>query len=314
MKKIMVFPVFCLLILISAREILACGVGLEEVKARRQCTNPEFCKVQVEVQNGQRAALHCVMDKEPEANQVWDLLAWAGGGGDWAEVDRKAWLPASGRALLSGRGQSWVLVQPEGGALWGNLETKSKVTIFRVRLWDEASKPPEALTWIHDGTASPFADFTLLGSEMCLLKTPLHCRWQHAELSSLQADLQGKRLLMRFQNTTDDLPFPHRGNFDQLSKTQQVEAVEEMRTWLYHEYALAIKVFIHSTPGLFNWQPWHWMQQAYQGMPKQEALIALLKSPHPPREIILFQKRLRHGQQLQILMDTKGKYSLQVDP
>lgn len=242
--------------------------------------------------------------RELEDDKLWSLLDWAGGEAAWMEVDFGGYLPAFLSKVATGSRQAWYRQAPGAVTLVATLRGKVSATL-EFRVVEPTPEPVQPLVCRYQGDSQVFRDFSARNSELCALSKNEKCLFVHAEDSRLTAEATAKTINM-VMRAPDAEPFPVVTHFSQLSESQQTESVEEYRSYFQHEFNMAVRSFIETTPGLFNWQTWHWMQWGPEKLISRKEIKALLESEQRPGRIHIFQSTCKDGRKVRIWSDGQG--------
>ena len=242
--------------------------------------------------------------RELDPDQLWAVLDWAGGEAGWTEVDLGGILSPALTSKSVGAKQVWFRKAPGVETLIATLKGKisASIEISNVGNVAESRQP---LVCRYKGDISVFRDFSPRNSELCALTKTGKCLFMHYEDSRLTAEVTQNSVSMLLR-APDLEPFPTVPLFNQLSDAQKEESVQEYRSYFQHEFNMAVRSFVETTPGLFNWQVWHWMEWGEANLVSRQEIRALLESGGRPGKMDLFKATCSDGRKVKIWSDGQG--------
>lgn len=240
---------------------------------------------------------------------LFSLLDSLNGNGEWSEIDAQGFLEPMLKIKVKGARQAWfswvpgqppqiVVLQGKPGVL--KAEAVPSFTIAKA----------VPLTYRYTGGLEPFADFERYEKGgRCGAGDP--CTLIHREDNDLQVIVEGRHVRMGYRNPdVDGLAFPT--GFAQYSDQEKVRVVSEYRDFFRHELAVMLRAFIHTSPGLFNWQPWHWPAFSEKYLITSPELYALFNTGHAPSLFRVMQLRCSGGETVRFETDGNGAFYMEI--
>ena len=238
-------------------------------------------------------------------DRLWGLLDWTGGGPGWYEVDTSGIVSAQLKPLIQGASQAWVRQGPNTKTLVATLKGKASAPLEMKALASPISEAKQPLEARFHGNLSIFDDFSLEKGDACSLDAKEPCRYTHREDSRLRLEVSRKRISMILR-TPDAQGLPIVEHFRKLDEAEQREEVNDFRAYFSHEFSLMVRSFLETTPGLFNWQLWHWYTWGADGLISKEAIRAMLETEQKVGSIDVFKMTCKDGRHLRFWSDGQG--------
>lgn len=282
----------------------------DSVNASKSISQAPLRVVKVEWKKGRLQALRFENPRELEDDALWALLDWAGGEAGWIEIDFNGYLTPELAKRIAGAKQAWFRKAPGAANVVATLKGKVSATIefFVAPAGKEVKQPLECK---YQGDVGAFRDFSPRNSELCAIDKGGKCLFVHGEDARLTAEATKNSVAMLL-NAPDSEPFPVVAHFAQLSDAQKEESVQEYRSYFQHELNMAVRSFVETTPGLFNWQVWQWMEWGTDFLVSNQEIRALLESGQRPGRIELFRGTCKDGRKLRIWSNGQGTMGMQL--
>lgn len=230
----------------------------------------------------------------------WQVMDWVGEGTDWLEISEKGLKNKQlDKKKISGVQLRWLSMA--GGARKAIL-AQMKGALLKFDIVELKKEKPQKLEVLYKGDNSIFGDFQKVSA--C---NEQNCRLHHSAYPSLILHISKGRLNYSYENLDkESILFP--SNFANLKKGEQKEVLSVWLDFLNHEYGVMCRAFIHSTPGVFNWQAWHWQDWRKNGFISEQRLSQYFISGKPGQRLEIFQE----GPVL-MEVDANGRYWMQVN-
>jgi hypothetical protein len=242
---------------------------------------------------------------------LWALLDWAAGESGWMEIDPSGEVNRDLRPLIKGATQSWFLQSPGSVTLLAVLRSRASASLEFKAIPKMSPDVKVPLECRFNGSLNPFGDFILETSENCDLNFQQTCRLVHRDDPRLRLEVRKKGLSMTLRIPDAD-PFPMVGNFAQLPEQEKRDQIAEYRTYFTHELALAARSFLETTPGIFNWQVWNWMDWVKDGLVSNAEIRALLESGTTPSHMEIYRATCKDGRKLLFWSDGRGTLGMEL--
>lgn len=259
----------------------------------------------VEWKQGKLQLLRFENPREFEDEALWGLMDWVGGEAGWMEIDPKGIVSAEMAGMISGAKQSWYRQSPGATSIVATLKGKVSATLEFRAVASSAKEVKQALDCRFQGSLDAFRDFDPANGEHCEPKDNAKCSMVHMEDSRLSAEV-GKKSVSMVLRAPDAEPFPTIENFSLMSEGDQKQQVDDYRSYFKHEYTMAVRSFIESTPGLFNWQTWQWFSWGEDGLISRAEIKALLESGQRPGRLDVYKAACKDGRKVRIWSDGQG--------
>jgi uncharacterized protein (DUF2249 family) len=249
---------------------------------------------------------------EYPAALLWSLLDWVGTNRDWFEVDTKANIPPKIQALQKNNARMmWVLWDFDGVHALAQLTktlTGSTLHFNPLSVIPQQNTPEYGFT----GSLESFRDFRIQGNTECIYQSPPQCAYIHLDYPTLQVQQHGHKLQFRYYKPdAKKLTLPQ--DFAKLPQGEQMQIVQDWYGYLRYEYAIMVRSFLHSTRGLFDWQPWEWLHNWNMGFVSVNELSAFLKQGQPTTHFTVFTLQAK-GAQITMYTDLNGRYYMDITP
>ena len=304
--KGLAFLLFCLLA--SGLAFCAGWMELDSARASKALTRlPAGVVAHPSYTKGKLASVSFEGNGLQKAQVYFSLLDSLNGNGEWHEIDAQGWLEKSLALEIRGARQSWFSRVPGQTPI----VAVRKDRVLKARsLPGFQLAPAVPLVYRYQGGLAPFADFERYeGGGHCGEGDP--CNLIHREEGQLQAIVEGKHVRMGYRHPDAQiLAFP--GNYRTLSPRDRLRTVREFRDYFRHEFSVMLRAFVHSTPGLFNWQTWQWPAYAEKNLISEAQLDALFSTGHAPSLYQVLQLRCQGGQTVRFETDGNGQYYMEV--
>jgi|GEM_PF-2898390 len=259
----------------------------------------------VEWNNGKLSRLRFDKTNAFGGEELWGLLDWVGGEAAWMEIDLGGLVAPEIRAVIGKSTQAWFRQSPGSDALVATLAGKASASldVHAIRIISKEVKVP--LECRYQGQQEPFDDFVLENSGLCALNSKEVCHYVHREDSRLRLDAS-KQAIHWVIRIPDPEPFPLVPNFRNLAQDAQRRTMDDYLSYFNHELGLAVRSFVESTPGIFNWQIWHWYNWGPDSGLSRTELRALLESGQQPGKLDIFSSSCKDGRKVRIWSDAHG--------
>ena len=270
---------------------------------------PSDCNVKSEFHGGKLSAVEFSGKALRSADLLFSLLDSIDGGGGWSEIDPDGYLEKELSAEIKGARQSWFSFGPGRSAVVAVLHGDPMRLHARI-LPGFRVAPPVPLEFRFHGDMAVFADFErYTSSGNCDKNDP--CNLIHRDDNNVQAIVAGRHVRMGYRNPDAvGLDFPT--GFLQLSEPEQARRLSEYRDFFQHEYAVMLRAFIQTTPGMFNWQAWHWNYFTSKGFLGKQELYSIFASGHAPEMYRVMQLRCKGGETVRFESNGNGQFFLEI--
>jgi hypothetical protein len=222
------------------------------------------------------AWIHFTSDAPLNPQVFWEVMDWVGEGADWLEWNPKGVLSASLKAVyIPETKQLWMVMLPSGKGVVAQLYQKSGNTHLKFNLISlkDAIPPLKILSWNYEHT---FLDFKLLSPTRCMLSSKEACVFSHKQYPAIKAEVSEKRLEMQYENH-DKSPLVFPDDFNGLDPFEKKQLINDLKSFLEHEYTLMVKTFVVTTRDIFNWQPWYFKKEK-PGFISEGQIISIVES------------------------------------
>ncbi|HSQ42038.1 MAG TPA: hypothetical protein VLM37_07155 [Fibrobacteraceae bacterium] len=305
-------PALLPILLLSALESWSTPFDEDSVTAAGEIRSAPLQPGKVEWQQRRVSIMRFQSAQAFSSDDLWAVLDWSGGESGWMEIDPTGALNPGLKPLIQGASQSWFRRAPGVRPLIAILRSKSSVSLEIRALPQLGPDPRIPLQCRYDGGQGFFADFSLTNSGLCALNPKETCHYVHQEDPRLHADVSQQRIRMTL-HIPDAEPFPLTEHFSLLTQQSQREVLQTYRDYFRHEFSLAVRSFIETTPGLFNWQTWNWMEWADESLISSQEIQAILESGAAPGRIELFHKKCQDGRKVRFWSDGQGTLGMELE-
>lgn len=300
-----------ILLLVAAGSVWSSAwVALDSVSLVKQLTTlPRGVQSSLKFQSGKLESLEISGDPIQNGHVLFAFLDSLNGSGGWSEVDPEGHLEESLRKKVKDARQAWFTLTPGQVPLLAVLLKKKNV----IRAWPIPHYKPSAkvpLELKYRQSSQTFADFNLYpAGSRC--DSPSPCHYIHMENDQLQAIVTGRQIRMGYRHPdTEVLQFPK--NYAQMSDQEKADWVEQYRDFFKHEFAVMIRAFIHTTPGLFNWQAWQWPLFSESSFITSQEIHAIFLSGHAPSLYTIMRISCKGGETVRFDTDGNGSFFLEI--
>lgn len=240
---------------------------------------------------------------------LFSLLDSLNGNGSWNEIDAAGVLESSLQSKIKGARQSWLSWSPGQKAVLvclrgkpGELQAEA-LPAFKIAV-------PVPLEYRFTGGLEPFADFERYSAGgRCGVGDP--CNLIHREDENLQAVVEGRHVRMGYRHP-DVQPLEFPVGFSTYSEQDKAHVIREYQDYFRNELSVMLRAFVHSTPGLFNWQSWQWPSFSAKGFISVQELRALFMSGHAPGLYQVLQLQCKGGERIRFETDGNGAYYMEI--
>jgi len=248
---------------------------------------------------GHLALLDYAMPADMGDESFWELMDWLSDGQSWMEVDPTGILPKDIKNQIQGAVQVFYHESPAGQALLAVARKKphSILTVIGI-LADTTSEQP--LQCKAGDMSVVLGDYRKEGN-----------RWVHRADSSLFATILKTGKLRLDYHSPDQEPFPIPQNYTKMEEGERRQLQREYQDYFRHEFGIAVRAFIESTPGLFQWQTWHWLRWGGRYLPTVKQIDALLRTPSI-QELELLRLKCSDGRNVHIRTNLNGSYQMEI--
>ncbi len=239
--------------------------------------------------------------------ELFRLLDSIGNNGNWMLYDSRGIQDPSVAKILKDQKRMravWGLNEPGLNPKVAILFPKGngeELAFYSVNAFDAS---PVALA-VHD-TLNPeqvFSDFKKASGDMLV----------HADEPSLRVRIQKSGIYFSYIKP-DVSPLRFDRDFLRLSENEKRQTVREYADFFRYEYAVALRAFVQSVHGVFNWQVWHWYLPEWNSryLISDEEIRAILLSGEKPVRFRLFQAVTARGVRVVFWADGNGRYEAEI--
>lgn len=270
------------------------------------------CKVVMKAQK--ISSVLCEKTRPFEDDELWGLLDHMAGSSAWMEVDFSGVLSEELKQLSAGSRQAWVLWSPGFPPQIAVLKSPGSSASLQFSLLNPSGSwknVPRSLQIRFEGRLQEFPDFDLRSSSRCEIQSDLDCELAHASLP-FTVRFSDRKLLMRYlkpdRSVLEGVP-----GYAEMDERSRQKSIEDFRFYFRQELALAVKLFLGTTQGLFDWQMWHWLKvESRDGFLSDTAIDAYLRAQQMDLEVMLFRRQVQDGRFVEIKSNAQGMLQLEI--
>lgn len=129
----------------------------------------------------------------------------------------------------------------------------------------------------------------------------------HRDKKNLKVRVSEKSIHFTY-TSSNDTPLQIPSDYSTMTFVEKKSVLRDFEDYFKYEYALMLRAFVQSTRAVFNWQPWHWYMQEWNGkfmMPREE-LDAVLTRGVSPESFTLFNAKTSKGETVQFKTNGNG--------
>ncbi len=129
----------------------------------------------------------------------------------------------------------------------------------------------------------------------------------HRDKKNLKVLVTPKSIRFTYVMTGEE-PLQIPSDYATMTFVEKNSVLRDFEDYLKYEYSLMLRAFVQSTRAVFNWQPWHWYLQEWNGkfmMPRAE-LESILKRGITPESFTLFNAKTKNGETVQFKTNGSG--------
>lgn len=129
----------------------------------------------------------------------------------------------------------------------------------------------------------------------------------HRDKKNLKVLVTPKSIRFTYVMTGEE-PLQIPSDYATMTFVEKNSVLRDFEDYFKYEYSLMLRAFVQSTRAVFNWQPWHWYLQEWNGkfmMPRAE-LESILKRGITPESFTLFNAKTINGETVQFKTNGSG--------
>lgn len=133
----------------------------------------------------------------------------------------------------------------------------------------------------------------------------------HRDRDNLKVKLLQNGFLFSYEKKGED-PLRMDPDYKTRSYSEKQGILREYEDYFKYEYSLMLRAFVQSTRGIFNWQPWHWYMDSWNGslMLKRKELEAILIRGVFPPLVTLFKAKTAAGETVELRTNGHGYWEM----
>lgn len=250
--------------------------------------------------------------KHFSSKELFGKLDSAGRGGSWMEFDPDGILDQEiGQILLDAKGNfrsgfenAWLQKGVGESSLFAVLEKKNSGEQLSFYSVPKLSTKPEPLSIREPlDPKKVFRDF----------RETVPGRFVHLDDTNLQVTVRKNEIEFLYMKP-DAEPLLPVENFSKLPESRKKMEVEMRKDFYAYEYSLMVQALVASVRGVFNWQVWHWFDDAWTKGSRigDREIEALLSSPAQGKLVRIFYRKTPDGTAVEMLSNSNGSFLMMI--